>query len=130
MASSEHSTARPCAFCGLGESPTSGSSHGICETCHHLIDICDDAQIITDPELKRKVLLVPVISDNIAAAGWRNVADGTGILLLRFKGNATMFRYRNVHHGWWLDFLRAESKGSFFHRTVRANQASHPFTRL
>lgn len=131
MASSEHNTARACAFCGLGEGPTSGSSHGICTTCASTIELSDDLVLVRDPELKRKVVLLPVVSDNIDRAGWRQQQpDGTGILIVRFKGNAKFFRYINVPHVWWIQFLTAESKGSFFHSTVRADKARHPFTTL
>lgn len=128
MATSEHSTS-PCALCGLG-GPEQSKPTGICGTCLNLIELSDDAKLVRDPELRRKVLLVPVKSDNIAYAGWRAVDARVGILLLQFHGKATVFRYVNVRHDWWLAFLTAESKGSFFHQSVRADVAAHPFTKL
>lgn len=128
MASSEHSTARPCAFCGLGE-PSASKSHGICSTCAEHVELSDRLILLRDPVLNRKVVLVPVQSENIEYAGWRT-AGGDGILLLRFKGNTTTFRYENIPHSWWIDFLRAPSKGAFFHSTVRADKARYPFTTL
>ena len=128
MASPEHNTAPPCAFCGLGE-PSASKSHGICATCAGHVESSDDVLLVRDPVINRKVMLVPVKSENIAFAGWRT-AGGDGILLLRFKNNPTTFRYTNIPHSWWIDFLAAESKGAFFHATVRADQTRYPFTKL
>lgn len=131
MAVNEYTTDKPCALCGLGEpSPQKKKSHGICELCAHHIDVSDALQLVLDAELQRKVVLIPVKSENIAAAGWRNVDGKTGILLLRFKGNPVIFRYVNVTRQWWEAFWRAESKGSFFHNSVRADVGAYPFTRI
>lgn len=130
MTSTEYkSTDRPCAFCGLGE-PSKSKSHGICQLCAHHVEASDELQLVYDAELKRKVVLIPVKSENIAAAGWRNADGKTGVLLVRFKGNLTIFRYINVSRQWWEAFWQAESKGSFFHNSVRADVGAYPFTRI
>lgn len=128
MASPEHSTTRPCAFCGLGE-PSESKSHGICPTCAEHVELSDRLLLVRDPGINRKVVLVPVQSENIEYAGWRT-AGGDGILLVRFKNNPTTFRYTNIPHEWWINFLAAESKGAFFHATVRADKARYPFTKI
>lgn len=122
MASPEHSTEN-CAFCGVGELPT-------CRTCASNVAGSPELQLVQDAELQQQVLMVPMRSDNIRLAGWRHRAGGVGVLLLQFVTAATIFRYDNVTHDWWLQFLQAESKGSFFHRTVRADQRAHPFRKL
>lgn len=129
MADHEYTTERPCVFCGLGE-PSPSKSHGICELCAgHVVD-SDELTLFKDPKMHRKVLLIPVKSDNIDVAGWRNDDGKTGVLLLRFKGNLTTFRYVNVTRQWWEAFWKADSKGGFFHQTVRADQRAFPFTRF
>ena len=127
MASPEHSTARPCAFCGLGEGPTASKSHGICDTCAGQVLTCDNLWFEQLADVGR-VMMLPVSSTNIVGAGWRTHAD-SGVLVLQF-GNGGRFRYSNVTRQWWQAFLKADSKGSFFHTTVRANPAAHPFTKI
>lgn len=129
MASHEHSTPLPCAFCGHGE-PSESKSHGICELCARTLDLSDNVRLVQLPDLPRRVVLIPVTSNNLAAAGWRNVDGKVGVLLLQFKGNAKLHRYANVSRAWWQAFWKAPSKGSFFHTTVRADVAAHPFTTL
>ena len=127
MASPEHNTALPCAFCGHGE-PSASESHGICELCSRTLDLSDDVRLVQLPDLPRKVVLIPVKSNNLEAAGWRNVDGKVGVLLLQFRGSAKVHRYANVTRQWWEAFWQADSKGSFFHNTVRADPAAHPFT--
>jgi hypothetical protein len=127
MTSTEYTTDRPCAFCGLGE-PSPSKSHGICELCASHITVSDELQLVQDAELKRKIVLISVESKNIMRAGWRNADGKTGVLVVQFRGAGKAFRYINVTRQWWEAFWRAESKGNFFHQTVRADPAAFPFT--
>jgi hypothetical protein len=96
--------------------------------CAHLLEHGGEWQAVLLEDMQRAVALIPVTSNNIEAAGWRNVGGDVGVLLLRFKGNAKLHRYANVSRAWWQAFWKAPSKGSFFHTTVRADPAAHPFT--
>jgi hypothetical protein len=124
----------PCAFCGEGE-PSPLPSSGLCILCRARTLQVGELRVVLDTELGRLVVLAPVDSDNIARAGWR-VHGGSGILALEFRqklGAATtadVFRYANVGRDWWTTFLASESKGRFFHQTVRADKAAHPFTKI
>jgi hypothetical protein len=136
MASPEHNTARPCAFCGVGELPDTDritpQSHGICDLCVELATKhVDTFGVVAVSGLRRRVAMYPVESENIAMAGWRtgNGSD-VGVLVLQFKAKPDMFAYSNVPHQWWELFWQAESKGAFFHRTIRADKQAHPFVKV
>lgn len=133
MASSEHNTALPCAFCGLGELPRSAGAppHGICDHCYgRVVADFDSIELLAIPGAPHRVVLYPVPSDNLSQAGWRDYGDGVGVLVLRFRRNPATFCYSNVTRAWWQRFWKAESMGSYFHSTVRADQGAHPFVKL
>lgn len=124
----------PCAFCGEGE-PSDVPSNGLCVLCRARTLQVGELRVVLDAELGRLVVLAPVDSNNIARAGWR-LCGSSGILALEFRqklevgDSADVFRYANVGRDWWTKFLTSESKGRFFHQTVRADKTAHPFTKI
>jgi len=132
MASPEHSTPVLCTLCHYAERADAPAGGGVlCALCVRLLERTIHLSLFLDqPGIsQQRIALWPVVSENISAAGWRAHGD-TGSLVVQFKGNATAFRYSNVGRAWWLAFWAAPSKGSFFHSTVRADAAAHPFTKL
>lgn len=68
--------------------------------------------------------LDPVDSSNIEAIGY---ADE--ILVIKFRGGSA-YRYSGVPRTIVDALLRAESKGSFFHRYIGKDVARYPVTKL
>lgn len=135
MAETDYRPTPPCALCGEGE-PSPVQSNGLCDLCRMRVLRVGEFKVVLDAELGRLVLLAPVDSKNIRRAGWHS-----GVLFLQFglepsaDGRALVrgdeiFRYSNVDRAWWVAFLTSESKGRFFHQTVRADAAKHPFTKI
>jgi hypothetical protein len=117
---------RVCGWCGLQLAAGAGpATTGICAVCARHVDV---AVQFTDPVTQRRVGLVPVVSSNLAAAGWYAEAD-SGVALVRFT-NGTMYRYARVPRGWWLGFLAVASKGQYFSTTLRAEPARFPCVRV
>jgi len=134
MAENDYRPTLPCALCGEGE-PSQLPSNGLCTFCRIRLLQVGEFRGVVDKELGRIVLLAPVDSNNIKRAGWR-AYNGSGVLVLEFYqkleagDEADVFRYANVDHEWWTKFLTSESKGRFFHQTVRADKDAHPFTKI
>jgi hypothetical protein len=71
------------------------------------------------------MLLVPVVSSDIAAAGYD---PSTGELQVQFL-TGRIYSYPNVPPEWYQGFIDAPSKGSFF-SSLRKMPAQFPPTRL
>jgi hypothetical protein len=117
---------RVCGWCGLQLADADvPDTTGICDVCARYIEV---ATPVTDPVTQRRVGLIPVVSSNLAAAGWYAVAE-SGVALVRFTNGAT-YRYQRVPRGWWLEFLAAGSKGKYFGATLRADRVRFPCAKV
>jgi hypothetical protein len=122
----------PCALCGEGGTLPLAE---LCDLCRVRLLRVGEHRVVLDKELDLFILLSPVDSTNIARAGWR-AYNGSGVLAIEFhqkleaQYDLDVFRYSNVDREWWTKFSTSDSKGRFFHQTVRANKDAHPFTKI
>ncbi len=57
-------------------------------------------------------------SDLISGDGFD---EGTGTLAIRFRSNGTVWHYNGCSPDMWKAYSEAESKGRYFHQTIKKN---------
>jgi len=72
------------------------------------------------------MLLVPVISSDIAAIGYD---PDSSELQIQFRNNR-IYSYPGVSPDWYAGFLQAPSKGSYFAQTIRKFPQQYPYQRI
>lgn len=71
---------------------------------------------------------IPVESSQLKSIGYD---PETQTLEVEFaSGSGGIYRYSNFEQDAWDDFMKSESKGSFFIRNIKKNPAKYPYRRM